>query len=77
MRVLVPEALAEMASEPQVLSVDRGAGEHVFRLVTVASGAGRGVCSCGWRSPVSDDGRGDYTSGDIFDDWQEHVAGRR
>jgi hypothetical protein len=30
--------------------------DHIRKDVAVASGAGRIVCSCGWRSSVRDDG---------------------
>ena len=35
-------------------------GQHIPKMVPVASGAGRIVCSCGWKSGVEDDG-------DMFD----------
>ncbi len=50
---------------------------HTFSVQTVASGAGRGVCSCGWCSPVSDDATmfeaTHYSANDIRRDWQEHA----
>ena len=51
---------------------------HELRWVAVASGAGRGECTCGkWRSRVSDDGymfEPDYYSGaDIEGDFAAHV----
>jgi hypothetical protein len=51
---------------------------HTLTLVPVASGAGRGECSCGWRSRVSDDGQMSspdfYTADNIRADWREHAG---
>lgn len=51
---------------------------HHLRIVPVASGAGRGMCSCGWHSRVSDDGRmyapDYYSSADIERDWRDHAG---
>lgn len=51
--------------------------KHTLSIRPVASGAGRGECSCGWRSRVSDDA--DYHSPDYYStsnirrDWRAHV----
>lgn len=51
--------------------------QHTVRFITVASGAGRAECSCGWRSRVSDDGdmfMDDYYSrADVSRDAAIHV----
>ena len=47
----------------------------------MASGGGRGVCTCGWQSPVSDDGgmfgEGFYGADHIKGDWLAHVEAER
>lgn len=51
--------------------------KHRLKMVTVANGAGRGVCICGWKSKVSDDAlmfTDDYYSlDDIRDDYKKHL----
>lgn len=48
--------------------------ERSLSLVPVASGAGQGVCSCGWRSKVADDVSDYYGIGDIHAEFAAHAC---
>ncbi len=62
----------EAAAQP--ISVERQGAPRSLTSVPVASGAGLGVCGCGWRSRVADDGNPEYGWSEIEADFAKHVC---
>ena len=58
----------------RTITIERQGAPRSLTSVPVASGAGRGVCGCGWKSRVADDGNPEYGWSNIEADFAKHVC---
>lgn len=72
----VNASIRHSEGETMIGAVEHGSSVngHEPKYVTVANGAGRVVCSCGWSSRVQDDGLMFVDSYDAMNDWKNHAS---